>query len=594
MKRPVRTGVIALLTSGTVLACIPPALAATTAHPPHPRGQGNQGPGGRGPGFGPANAPGPDQGRRRSADGAPAMTGPDEVNLSARYSVDGTGNNVSHPSWGATGSTLLRIAPARYADGISSPAGATRPSARVVSNALSAQDTSELNSRGMADFVYVWGQFLDHDLGLSATGSEKLPIAVPTGDPSFDPASTGTKTISFTRSAPAAGTGTSGDNPREQVNSVTAFIDGSQVYGSDPARAAALRTFSGGLLKTSTGNLMSFNTSGMANDNDSHMLPDTRLFLAGDVRANENPDLTSLQTVFVREHNRIATQQQSAHPEWTDEQLYQAARQVVIAELQSITYNEFLPALMGGNGIRGYGGYRADVNPGIANEFSTGAYRFGHSLLDGDVSRLNNDGSEAAPSISLAQAFFNTSVFDPTKANHAGDIDPWLKAASEGTAQEVNLHVVDEVRNFLFGAPGQGGMDLASLNIQRGRDHGLADFNQVRVSYGLPRLTSFAQITSDTTVQERLRTLYGTVDNIDLWVGGLAEDHVPGSSLGATFQRIIADQFTRLRDGDRLWFENVFTGRELDRLESTRLSDVIQRNTALTTLPANVFLHAKG
>jgi hypothetical protein len=601
MKRPVRTGAIALLAGSSVLACISPAIAATAGHPPHPRGQNDRGPGDRGPGDrgpgdrGPGDrGPGRDGSRPRGPVGAPNAPGPDDVNLTALYSIDGSGNNAAHPKWGASGTTLLRVSPARYTDGISTPAGASRPSARVVSNTLSAQEVSETNTRNMSDFVYVWGQFLDHDLDLSTSGTETLPVAVPAGDTSFDPASSGTKTISFRRSEAAPGTGTSSSNPREQVNEVTAFVDGSQVYGSDATRAAALRSFSGGRLKTSAGNLMSLNTAGMPNANDSHMLPDTKLFLAGDVRANENPELASLQTVFMREHNRIAAQQQLAHPEWTDEQLYQAARQIVIAELQAITYNEFLPALMGGRGLRPYTGYRADVNPSIANEFSTGAYRFGHSLLDGELSRLNNDGSEAAPSISLAESFFNTTFFDSTKANHVGDIDPWLKAASNGNAQEVNLHVVDEVRNFLFGPPGAGGLDLAALNIQRGRDHGLADFNQVRVAYGLPRLTSFAQITSNTTVQERLKAMYGTVDNIDLWVGGLAEDHLPGSSLGATFQRIIADQFTRLRDGDRLWFENIFSGRQLDRIEATRLSAVIERNTALTTLPANAFFHAGG
>jgi len=346
---------------------------------------------------------------------------------------------------------------------------------------------------------------------------------------------------------------------------------------------------SGGQLKTSAGNLMSFNTAGLNNANDSHMLPDTKLFLAGDIRANENPDLASLQTVFMREHNRIAAQQQVAHPDWTDEQLYQAARQIVIAELQAITYNEFLPALMGTNAIRGYDGYRANVNPMIANEFSTTAYRFGHSLLDGSISRLNNDGSEAAPSISLAQSFFNTTVFNTSMPNHSGDIDPFLKAAASGNAQEVDLHLVDEVRNFLFGAPGQGGFDLASLNIQRGRDHGLADYNTTRASYGLPKVTSFAQISSNSAVQEKLKSVYGTVDDIDLWVGVLAEDHASGSSVGQLAQRMMVDQFSRLRDGDRMWFENIFTGQQLEKLEGTRLSDVIQRNTALTSLQSNVF-----
>jgi len=584
MNRRLRSGVIALVAGSSVLAAVAPALAATDMHPPRPRHDGDRG-GRQGDQFGRQDAPN----GRRAPVVRPREGAIDAINTAAFYSYDGTGNNVANPTWGAAGTALMRLAPSEYADGVAAPAGANRPSPRVLSNALSAQSDDEINNRNLTDFVYVWGQFLDHDITLSPSGTESLPITIPTGDASFDPAGTGTKTMSFKRTIVASGTGTSTANPREQVNTVTAYIDGSQVYGSDEGRAKALRTMSGGQLKTSAGNLMPFNTGGLSNANDSHMLPDTKLFLAGDVRANENPDLASLQTVFMREHNRVAAEQQSAHPTWTDEQLYQAARQMVIAELQAITVNEFLPALLGNNSLRRYSGYKSSVNATISNEFSTTAYRFGHSLLDGELGRLNNDGTQAAPPISLARAFFNTSVFDAALPNHAGDIDPFLKAAASGNAQEVDIRLVDEVRNFLFGAPGQGGLDLASLNIQRGRDHGLADYNQTRVSVGLPRVTSFAQITSDTTVQEQLKQAYGSVDEIDLWVGALAEDHQPGSSVGPLTQRMLVEQFTRLRDGDRLWFQNIFGGQQLDKLEGTRLSEVIKRNTSLTSLQPNVF-----
>src|SRR5207249_9311881 len=132
-------------------------------------------------------------------------------------------------------------------------------------------------------------------------------------------------------------------------------------------------------------------------------------------------------------------------------------------------------------------------------------------------------------------------------------VDPILKYLGTDNAQEIDNKIVPELQNFLFGPPGSGGLDLASLNIQRGRDHGLADYNTVRAAYGLPRVTSFAQITSDPVLQQKLKDLYGSVNNIDLWVGAMAEDHVRGSSLGPLARRIIADQFQRLRDGDRFW-----------------------------------------
>ena len=506
-------------------------------------------------------------------------------------SIDGSGNNLLHSTWGSTSTELLRLSPAAYGDGISTPAGSNRPSARAVSNAISAQSADANNNRNLSDMVYLFGQFLDHDLSLTSTGStESFNIAVPKGDESFDPSGTGNQLIYLKRSEFNSATGTSKSNPRQQINDITSFIDGSQVYGSNATRAAALRTFTGGHLKTSAGNLLPFNTVGLPNANDAHVVADNQLFLAGDVRANENIELTAIQTLFVREHNRLADNLVRQHPTWTDEQIYQQARSTVIAELQSITFNEFLPALLGQNVIQPYRGYNPKVNPSIANEFSTAAYRFGHSMLDGDISRLNNDGTDVSQgSVSLRNAFFNPTLLDTSLPNHQGDIDPLLKGASSGNAKEIDTKVVDDVRNFLFGQPGQGGFDLAALNIQRGRDNGLADYNTVRAAYGLPKVITFAQITSDTTVQASLKATYGTVDNIDLWVGGLAEDHTPGSSVGQLFGRIIANQFQRLRDGDRFWFENTLKGTQLATIERTTLSDIIQRNTSLTNLQKNVF-----
>ena len=504
------------------------------------------------------------------------------VNPAVR-SLDGTGNNIANPAWGAAGTDLLRIAPAEYSDGISAPAGADRPSAREISNAIVSQPAdTPTNSREMSAFVYAWGQFIDHDIDLTTSGIDAFNVDVPSGDPYFDPNGTGTQQILLNRSNFDPSTGTSTSNPRQQVNSITSYLDGSMIYGSDATRAAALRTFSGGRLKTSDGDLLPLNTMGLTNDNPVGA-PAASLFVAGDQRANENSELTSLHTLFLREHNRLADRYAAANPTWNDEQIYQAARKTVIAELQAITYNEFLPALVGFRGAGPYQGYNPNVNPGIATEFSTAAFRMGHSLVGDDIELLNNDGTEMSDPVDLANDFFNPSVVAEW------GIDPILKYLASDRAQEFDVHIVDPLRNFLFGQPGQGGLDLASLNIQRGRDHGLADYNATRVAYGLPAVTAFSQITKDVALQNQLQAEYGSVDNIDLWVGGLAENHVPGASVGSLFSKIITDQFARLRDGDRFWYEHVFSGRELVALRRTTLADVIERNTDLTNLQNNVF-----
>ncbi|MFG0288803.1 MAG: peroxidase family protein [Rhodopirellula sp. JB044] len=492
---------------------------------------------------------------------------PDEVR-----SIDGTGNNLDDPDLGSAGQPLLRIADADYADGISSPAGEDRPSTREISNALSDVVGEEVkNERGLTAFLYVWGQFIDHDLSLNeqAEGNDSFNIAVPAGDPLFDPAGTGEVEIGLTRSTTAEGTGTSEDNPAEQITLINSYIDGSQVYGSDQATADELRTFESGKLAMTEDGLLPLDEFGMV--------------IAGDIRASENVALAAIQTLFVREHNRFADQIAAENPDATDEEIYQQARAIVIAEIQAITYNEFLPALLGERAIDRYDGYDSSVDPSIANEFSTAAFRFGHSTLNDDIEFFDNEGRPVRDEIELKDAFFNASLLEET------GIDSILKYDASSLSQEIDLEVVDSLRNFLFGAPGAGGFDLVALNIQRGRDHGLNDYNSTRVAYGLDAVESFDEITSDVDLQEKLAELYGDVNNIDLWVGLMAEDHLRGASVGELTSTIIADQFERTRDGDRFYYENVFSGSELAMLNRTSLADVIERNTDVEGLQENVF-----
>ncbi len=495
-------------------------------------------------------------------------------------SIDGTGNNENSPTLGTTGTQLLRITTSEYADGLSAPAGEERPSARAVSNAVAAQDESVASERLYTDLLWLWGQFLDHDIDLTegAEPAEPFPIEVPSGDPFFDPMGMGTQTIDLNRSVYDETTGN--NEAREQINLITSFIDGSVVYGSDDERAAALRTFEGGRLATSDGDLLPFNEQGLANAGGTG----NSLFLAGDVRANENVALSAMHTVWVREHNWWADQIAAAEPDLTDEQIFQRARAIVTAEIQAITYNEFLPALLGVGSLDKYTGYDETVDPSIANIFSTAAYRLGHSMLSGELLRLNNDGTGIDDgNLALRDAFFA-----PDELIDNG-IDSILLGAASQVAQNIDNLIVDDVRNFLFGPPGSGGFDLASLNIQRGRDHGLPDYNQARVDLGLDPVTSFDEISSDPIVVESLESVYDSVDDIDVWVAGLAEDHVAGAGVGELFQTILVDQFERLRDGDRYWYQNVFSGAALGMIESTTLADVLERNTDIEGLQANVF-----
>jgi hypothetical protein len=520
---------------------------------------------------------------------------PREIRREARRAdafrtLDGSGNNLRDESMGAANTPLRRLMPPAYADSISAMAGPGRRSAREISNLVVAETAPRVNPLGASDILWQWGQFIDHDVDLTngTEPPEAAPVVVPAGDPSFDPNATGTALIDLNRSLYDHATGTTPAAPREQINEITTWIDASQVYGSDLERAAALRANDGtGRLRTSAGNMLPFNDAGLPNAGNTT----AALFLAGDVRANEQVGLTVMHTLFVREHNRIAGVLAKAHPQWSDDQIYEKARQLVGAEIQAITYREFLPALLGPNALPRYRGYIPGTNAAIATEFSTAAYRFGHSALSPTLLRLDARGRPIpAGNLPLRDAFFA-----PQHVTEAG-IEPILRGLAAQRMRRVDTEIVDDVRNFLFGAPGAGGFDLASLNIQRGRDHGLPSYNDARVAMGLPAAADFGDVTSNVALQRRLASAYTTVDDIDLWVGGLAEDAVAGGHVGRLVRTILVRQFTALRDGDRFWYARALSAAEITTVEATSLADVIRRNTSIRSeLQEDVFrAHTPG
>lgn len=514
-------------------------------------------------------------------------------------SVDGSGN---HPDdLGSADSALIRMMPASYpGDG----SGATmmdlsqRENPRVISNLISDQGEATIfNDRQLSDFVWQFGQFLDHDIDLTHTSAQAgvAPIPIPQDDDDFVVPGMPPGIIPLVRSEYDLATGLPGV-PRQQINSITSFIDASNVYGSDETTADSLRTSVGGKMKTS---------------GDGSLLPVVGgFFAAGDVRSNEQVGLTAMHTLFVREHNRLADEladvpgiaDKAAQQEMTtDEFIYQTARRVVGAELQKITYEEFLPALLGADSVPDYSGYNSTIDPSIANEFSTAFYRFGHSMLSPNLLLVDSD--HLGENLPLRDAFFNPDFLaggdiDNPVANDR--VDRVLQGLAFQQAQEVDTKLVDDVRNFLFGPPGAGGLDLASLNMQRGRDHGLPDYNSLRTAYGLSPKTAFLDsgdgsgITADAELAAALSTAYdGDVNNVDAWAGGLAEDPQFGS-VGELVGTSLIDQFARLRDGDRFFYEDdPFLSHELVTelidLDSLTLAKVIQANTDVTPLQENVF-----
>jgi len=493
--------------------------------------------------------------------------------------IDGTGNNIANPDWGAAGIHLRRRMDEDYADLISAMRVGVNP--RVISNEVAAQAGPIYSSGGESDYIWQWGQFLDHDIDLTPMTTDELAnIPIPPDDEFFPTGSGmgmgmgGGNFIPFTRSIYDLATGTGagsgmgmgmGGVPRQQLNVITSYIDASNVYGSDSTLASELRTNDGtGRLLTSVGDLLPL---------------DGGMFLGGDARANEQIGLTAMHTLFMREHNRLAELIAQQSPGLPGDEIYQRARRVVGALMQKITYDEFLPALLGRGALRGYRGYDPSVNASIMNVFSTAAYRFGHSMLSPTLLRLDSDGDEIPGGHVPLRLAFNA----PKWILDDG-IEPLLRGLATQRAQNVDVTVVDDVRNFLFGSPaGAVGLDLASLNIQRARDHGIPPYNAARVAMGLAPALSFADVSSDPVVQANLAAVYPTVDGIDAWVGGLAEDHVRGALVGELNFTVIKEQFEALRDGDRFWYQRpgVLSGAERGMVVGTTLKDVIVRNTVI-------------
>ncbi len=284
--------------------------------------------------------------------------------------LDGSGNNRRNPTWGKTNTQYLRAAKTNYADGIAKPVGG--PSVRYVSNRIFNDVHQNLFSEnGVTQWGFVWGQFMDHTFGLrQEAGGENAPLPFSKTDPLETFVNT-VGSIPFVRTPAAPGTGT-GRTPREQINTVSSYIDGFSVYGGTESRLEWLRegpvdgrlSNNGAKLLLQNGYLPRADARGDAATAPVMALmgrleapgANVKAFVAGDQRANENIALSSTHTLFAREHNRIVSQLPSFLPE---ELKFQIARRVIGAEQQYITYNEFLPAL--GVSLPPYRGYNDRV-----------------------------------------------------------------------------------------------------------------------------------------------------------------------------------------------------------------------------------------
>ncbi|XP_053180992.1 eosinophil peroxidase-like [Scomber japonicus] len=552
-------------------------------------------------------------------------------------------NNRENTRWGSANTPFTRWLPAEYQDKISLPKGwdperkvnrHILPLVREVSNRILRTANADVESDPLyTHLVVIFGQWTDHDLtftphspvirsfsnGIDCDKSCErtepcFPIQIPKGDPRFSRNSH--ECMPFFRSTAGCGSGNTGhlfgaSTTRQQMNSLTSFIDVGQVYGSEDVKARFLRdlTTDKGLLRVNTRfndsgrELLPFTNMGanmcrsrarITKDVDAEEVP---CFLAGDERSNENIGLTSLHTLLMREHNRLARALAEINPHWNGERLYQEARKIMGGYFQVLTYRDYLLHIVGPDFIASqlstYPGYNETLDSSISNVFATAAYRFAHLMVQPLMFRLDEKYREHRdyPSPMLHKAFFA-----PWRIIFEGGLDPILRGLV-GRQAKLNTqdHMMNEdLRDRLFKFSTELALDLAALNLQRGRDHGLPGYNKWRRFCGLsePRnLEELAEVLNNTQLAKNLLDLYGRPDNIDVWLGGVAEPFVRGGRVGPLFACLISTQFQRIREGDRLWWENdgVFTETQRESLRDTSLARIICDNTGITEVPERPF-----
>ncbi|XP_070924357.1 probable oxidoreductase PXDNL isoform X6 [Macaca nemestrina] len=546
---------------------------------------------------------------------------------------DGTCNNLQQPTWGAALTAFARLLQPAYQDGIRSPRGLglpvgsrqPLPPPRLVATVW-ARAAAVTPDHSYTRMLMHWGWFLEHDLDHTVPALSTARFldgrpcsSVCTNDPPCFPMNTrhanprGTHAtcMLFARSSPACASGRPSAKvgsvyAREQINQQTAYIDGSNVYGSSERESQALRDPSvlRGLLRTglpwppSGKHLLPFSTDPPTGCERQDQ--DSPCFLAGDHRANEHLALTAMHTLWFREHNRLARELSALNPHWDGDTVYQEARKIVGAELQHITYSHWLPKVLGDPGtrmLRGYRGYNPNVNAGIINSFATAAFRFGHILINPILYRLNDTLGE----ISEGHLPFNKALFSPSRIIKEGGIDPVLRGlfgvAAKWRATSYLLSL--ELTQRLFSAAYSAAVDSAATIIQRGRDHGIPPYVDFRVFCNLTSVKNFEDLQNeikDSEIRQKLRKLYGSPGDIDLWPALMVEDLIPGTRVGPTLMCLFVTQFQRLRDGDRFWYENpgVFTPAQLTQLKQASLGRVLCDNgDSIQQVQADVFVKAE-
>jgi Ca2+-binding RTX toxin-like protein len=631
--------------------------------------------------------------------------------------LSGHGNNIANPTWGSADQPFIRITDPHYGAPDANGNLAVNPvfaglDPRTISNVLGAQEAGlPLAGNNANIFFMAMGQYIDHGLDfLGKGGNGSIVIGAPGGGApgSGNPADLTRGSVAgyadgvpqhINRTSPyidqnqaygsndlvgqflreADGNGGIGahllagapdpSSPTFRLlptlrELIEQHWDNNTVFHSAslPGGSVAFQTYFAGLvdangvinaamLPAMISNFMGTNHALLLDANPFINVLDH--YIAGDGRANENFALTSIHTIWARNHNHHVEGLEAAGFQGTAEELFQAAKMINEAEYQRVVFDEYLETLLGGlrsEGTHGFLEYDPNADAGISHEFAGAVFRFGHSLIGQTMTVLDANGNPTQ--VKLFDAFLNpsndplvfTGPLPPGYTPEPGYAQHGVNAIIGGTitqpSEDVDFNIVDAVRNDLV----RINADLFAFNVARGWDLGIGTLNQVRrdlsastnpyvaeavgfaggnltpysswedfqarnglsdaviaqfrqaypdLVLAAADITKFQAINPDIAIaiQSNGTGIVSGIDRLDLWVGGLAERHINDGLVGETFWVVLSEQFERLQDGDRFYYIDRFDNFDFyeNFIDGQQFADIIARNTGITTLPERVF-----
>ncbi|CAK9295218.1 unnamed protein product [Gordionus sp. m RMFG-2023] len=558
---------------------------------------------------------------------------------------DGWVNNLATPSLGSSGSDLLRLSPAYYSgdDGVYKiPHFIKNQNLYEISSKIFSGPSGLISKTNKTVFFVSFTAHVINEIMNArepACPREMIKVKMPNSASLYACLNNSMNnrdefyTI-YKRAAYNPLTGKSPNSPRIQINKVTSFLDGSSIYGGSRAWSQFVRSFENGQLKIAPIKKIrasiedyedpisigmqypQFNIEGLPMKNipppyTKSPMSYQRLLIFGDDRNNESPLLLTMGTIWFRWHNYLANLISIQHPEWLEEKIFNEARKWVVAIYQKIVFQDWLPELLGidKESIPKYSGYKSHINPSISIEFEALASQYYVTMIPSTLYIGNSSNclpkdknSENGGALRLCNSFWSPEKF--LKHSLEEIINGMITQLAE---QEDNI-IVPDMKEFYYGK--LNGLTRSNYivdNIVHSIDVGIPNYNEVRAALGFKRIKSFKDYkrNNPTSFQENrhyndLLNLYDSdINNMDAWTGGMLE--TKNGKPGELFSLIIFNEFIRLRDGDRFWFENynqngLFTESEVDLIKNTSLKYIVRSITDISgkRLQENLFVLTDG